>query len=106
MSTVKKRYHFAYFAVMLVKLQRCPGIGETRLQCPKFVVRVSSLATRSMNLGAALSPIGQGNLFFFEELLVFRTKRLDRRLVLHFFPPSKRPQGLTCFSTPTALSVL
>jgi len=73
MNTVKKRYHFAHFAVMLVKLQQCPGIGETRLQCQKFVMRVSSLATRFMNIGAALSPIGQGNSFFLEEFLVFGT---------------------------------
>jgi hypothetical protein len=32
-------------------------------------------------------------LFFLEEFLVFRTKRLDRRVILHFFPPLKRPQG-------------
>src|SRR5882724_3656939 len=72
-NAVKKRYHFAHFAVMLVKLQQCPGIGETRLQCPKFVARVSSFTNRFMNLGPTPSPIGQGNLFFLEQFLVFGT---------------------------------
>jgi hypothetical protein len=58
MNIVKERYHLAHFAVMLVKLQECPGIGEPRLQCSKVVVRVTSLVNRFMNLGAALSPIG------------------------------------------------